>query len=57
MIFLQKKISFKKITYRKNIIMTKSSIYVANHCYKNSSSTSAMEWALWEIDGFEVFDL
>ena len=35
----------------------KNLIYVANNCYKNSSSASAMEWVLWEIDRFEIFDL
>ena len=35
----------------------KGLIYVANNYYKNSSSTSAIEWALWEIDSSEIFDL
>ena len=35
----------------------KSLIYIVNNCYKNSSSTSTMEWTLWEIDSFEIFDL
>ena len=35
----------------------KSLIYVANNCYKNSSSASTIEWALWEIDSFKIFDL
>ena len=35
----------------------KSLIYVANNCYKSSSLTFTMEWVLWKIDSFEVFDL
>ena len=35
----------------------KSLIYITNNYHKNSSSTIVMEWALWEIDSFEVFDL
>ena len=35
----------------------KNLIYIANNCYKNSSSASTMEWTLWKIDSFEVFDL
>ena len=37
--------------------MMKSLIYVTNNYYKNSSSVFTMEWALWEIDSFEIFDL
>ena len=44
-------------TYIKYIITMKSSIYVSNNCYKNNSSSSTMEWVLWEIDNFKVFDL
>ena len=58
MIFSSKKLfSSKKIKYIKDVIMTKNLIYIANNCYKNSSSTFAMEWILWEINSFEIFDL
>ena len=43
--------------YIKNIILIKSLIYIVNNCYKHSFLTSTIEWALWKIDSFEVFDL
>ena len=35
----------------------KSSIYIANNCYKNSCSAFTMESTLWKINSFEIFDL
>ena len=37
--------------------MMKNLIYNVNNYYKNSSSAFAIEWALWEIDSFEIFNL
>ena len=54
MIFFKK---IKKIMYIKNIIAMKSSIYIANNYYKNNSLTSVIEWVLWKIDSFEIFNL
>ena len=35
----------------------KNLIYIVNNYYKNSSLIFIMEWILWEIDSFEIFDL
>ena len=56
MIFLLKKFFLQK-NYIKNIIMIKNLIYVTNNGYKNSSLASTIEWVLWKINSFEVFDL
>ena len=45
MIFFSKIFFFFK-NYIKNLITMKNLIYVTNNGYKNSSSASAMEWAL-----------